>query len=556
MLSELRIVDLGVISEAVLEPDPGFTVVTGETGAGKTMVVTGLSLLAGQKSDTKLVRQGAERALVEGRVAVDADELGAVAEDGEVLIARQLFASRSRITVGGAQVTAAQAQELADAWVEIHGQLEQVKLAQEGRQRALLDQFAGVSVGLGAEYAAAWEERKAVRAQLRELVGQAAARAREADMLRFGLEEIARVGPQPGEDVELAAESRKLAAVDELRQAAQSALVALAGDDEALTDAPDALSLAAAARKSVAQVADADPELKSVADLLADAAAQLADAAAQLSSYLSRLEADPIRLEWIAGRRAELAGLTRKYGEDIAAVLAWQAQAEQRAYEIDTSDETITKLRVQVDGLDGRLATLAAQITAARTAAAARLAELVQAELAALAMPKARLAFEVSELAELGPHGADRVQLLFSANPGAQPGPLSQIASGGELSRVRLALEVVLAGAGGGDARPTLVFDEVDAGIGGEVALQVGRRLQRLAQQAQVIVVTHLAQVAAFADKHYLVEKSDDGSVTTSTVREVRPAERPEALARMMSGLPTTPEALSHAKELLLAAQV
>ncbi|MDR1833408.1 MAG: DNA repair protein RecN [Propionibacteriaceae bacterium] len=561
MLAELRIVDLGVIAEAVIEPGAGFTAVTGETGAGKTMVVTGLSLLAGAKADPKLVRAGASRALVEGRFSVDSppggasatlEELGAETEDGEVLIARQVGQGRSRASVGGAQVTLAQAEELLEGWLTIYGQLEQVRLASESRQREILDEYAGLDAGAGAEYRELWAKRRTALAELERLEAAAGARARELDMLRFGLEEIGRVGPAPGEDVALAAEAEKLQAVDELRLAAKSALIALAGDEDADADQADALALVAAAAKNVGQAAATDAALQEVKDLLADAAAGLADAAASISTYISTLEADPIRLEWIAGRRAELQTL-RKYGPTVAEVLAWQEAAVQRVFELDSAEDGIARLRAETEALTGQLAALAAQLSAARKAGAEKLAGLVRAELAALAMPHARLEFEVSELPEPGPHGADRVQLLFSANPGAAPGPISKIASGGELSRVRLALEVVLAEGGGPRGlgeNPTLVFDEVDAGIGGEVALEVGRRLKRLAGKAQVIAVTHLAQVAAFADRHFTVAKSDDGQVTTSSVAEVAGEGRLATLAKMMSGL-SSQDALEHARQLL-----
>jgi DNA repair protein RecN (Recombination protein N) len=554
MLAELRIVDLGVIGEAVLEPGPGLTVVTGETGAGKTMVVTGLSLLAGQKADQRLIRAGAARALVEGRLRVDADEaerlaeLGALVEDGEVLIARQLSPSRSRITVGGAQVNAATAQELAEGWVTVHGQLEQVRLGTEGRQRELLDAFAGERVAAAlAEYRDVYAQCRQARADLAELRARADARQRELGLLRFGLEEIAAVDPQPDEDTALAAESAKLQAVDDLRLAVREALTALAGDEDDYAERADALSLAAAARKALAGAADTDSELRPAADQLADAETALADVAGTLSSYLGALEADPVRLEWIAGRRAELQALTRKYGSNVAEVLGWQAEAVQQVFELESADTRIDTLELELGQLQGRLAELAAVITEARLAASAELAELTAKELAALAMPHARLAFEVSQV-EPGPHGQDQIKLLFSANPGAVPGPLAKIASGGELSRVRLALEVVLASAQPGQ---TFVFDEVDAGVGGQVALEVGRRLSRLAQHSQVIVVTHLAQVAAFADRHFVVSKAVDGQVTSSSVHEVAADERLAQLATMMSGLEGSESALGHAAELL-----
>jgi len=557
MLRELRIVDLGVIGEATLDPSPGFTAVTGETGAGKTMIVTGLALLGGAKADPALIRAGAARAIVEGRwdadaqIAAKVDTLGGDLDDTEVLVGRQLSPARSRLTIGGAQVPLVAALELLGDWVTIHGQAEQIRLGTPERQREVLDAFAGdaVAVPLRA-YRDDYDARKRAVAELAELTGQARERLRELELLQFGLDEIAKAGPEPGEDQALRAEAVKLQAVDDLRQAAREALVALVGDDDAY-DQPAALSLVASARKALSSALASDPNLKSVADELADAAQAVADAAATLASYLDGLDADPARLEWIAGRLAELQRLTRKYGETTDDVLEWAAASANRVAELGSDSGRIEELAGVVAQLDEALARGAAEIGAARRVAAERLEALVGTELAALAMPLATLRFEVTPAAALGPNGGDQIALLFSANPGAAPGPLGKVASGGELSRVRLALEVVLAASTTGQ---TFVFDEVDAGVGGAVALEIGRRLRRLAGHAQVIVVTHLAQVAAFADRQFVVSKSDDGQVTTSGVREVQGDERIEALARMMGGLDDSESARAHAAELVALA--
>ena len=553
MLAELRIADLGVIGDATIEPGPGFTAVTGETGAGKTMIVTGLALLAGAKADPRLVRTGASRALVEGRWQVAADQAGALADlgaevdDDEVLVTRQLGATRSRMAIGGAQVPLSVGAELVGEWVTVHGQSEQLRLGTPERQLQVLDRHAGPALAAELEsYRADYAARRSAAAELAELTTQSQARARELDLLRFGLDEIAKADPQPAEDEALAAEALRLQAVDDLRLAAHTALTALAGDEDAY-DSADALSLAGAARRALGPAVEKDAGLAPIAEELAGAAAALADVASSLASYTAGLDADPLRLEWIAGRRAELAHLTRKYGDTVDEVLAWARQAAARVTELDAGDDRIGTLRAEVAALDERLSAAAARITALRTAAASDLAGLVAAELTALAMPKARLAFDITP-AELGPHGADQVNLLFSANPGSEPGPLGRVASGGELSRVRLALEVVLADQADGE---TFVFDEVDAGVGGAVALEIGRRLARLAERCQVVVVTHLAQVAAFADRHYVVAKADDGSVTTSGVRLVTDADRLDVLATMMGGLESSESAVAHARELL-----
>jgi DNA repair protein RecN (Recombination protein N) len=554
MLAELRIVDLGVIGEASLEPSPGFTAVTGETGAGKTMIVTGLALLTGAKAEPRLVRSGASRALVEGRFEVEpptaaaVTELGGEVEEGGVLVVRQLSANRSRMTLGGAQIPAGAGQQLVGEWVTVHGQSEQLRLGSPERQREVLDSHAGQKLAAELEpYREQYERRRRLAAELAELTGRAQARLRELDLLRFGLDEIAGVDPQPGEDVALAAEAKLLQSVDDVRMSVHAAVVALAGDED-FTDVPDALGLTGAARKALAVAVAADASLGELATELEGAAAALADVASGLASYEAGLDADPLRLEWIAGRLAELQSLTRKYGQTIDEVLAYAAESAARVAVLDSADDRIAGLAAELAELEDDLATRAARISALRREAAGALATAVQAELAALAMPRARLAFDVSELPELGPHGADQVTLLFSANPGSAPAPLAKVASGGELSRVRLALEVVLAGANRGQ---TFVFDEVDAGVGGAVALEIGRRLARLAEHSQVIVVTHLAQVAAFADRHYMVSKADDGQVTTSGVRLVTADDRLDVLATMMGGLESSESALAHARELL-----
>jgi DNA repair protein RecN (Recombination protein N) len=556
MITELRIADLGVISEAAVEPHPGLTVVTGETGAGKTMIVTGLGLLLGARADPSAVRRGSERARVEGRfscsdpaVATAVTEAGGELEDGELLVARQVTAAgRSRAFLGGAQVPAPICARVIETLIAIHGQSEQVRLRSADRQRELLDRFAGESVADPLErYRQAWAERRSASTELDRLQAEAQRRAREIDLLRFGLSEIEAVAPEPGEDVRLAAEATRLQSADDLRLVAEQALVAVAGAED---EAGGALSEVTEARKALERSA-ADPLLADLARRLADAGYALAEVAGDLAGYLGDLEVEPGRLEQIAERRSRLSGLTRKYGSSVDEVLAWAATAAVRLTELEGGDERVGVLAARVSELDNELDSLVTVISAARRTAAAAFVDHVHPELTALALPHARLVFDVQR-AELGPHGADQVELLFSANPGSEPQSLAKVASGGELSRIRLALEVVLAA---GQSGGTLVFDEVDAGVGGRVAVEIGRRLAQLARHSQVIVVTHLAQVAAFADRHYVVVKSDDGQVTTSGVQLVSDSERAAELARMMAGLETTDVALAHAGELVELAE-
>ncbi|MCW2812135.1 MAG: recN [Friedmanniella sp.] len=554
MIEELRITDLGVISEATIALDRGLTVVTGETGAGKTMIVTGIGLLLGGRADPRAVRNGAERARVEGRFVLDRADLaervadaGGELDEGDLIVARHLTSGgRSRAYLGGAQVPASVCAEVTTALIAIHGQSEQIRLQASDRQRDLLDRFAGDDV-LPAltDYQTRYAERRVAAAELDRLRSEARTRAQEIDLLTFGLTEIERVAPEAAEDVALAAEATRLQSADDLRAMAQDALAALAGADD---EAGGALSAVGVARKSLESGSVETPaELTEAAARLAEAGFLLSDVSSDLARYLDTLDAEPGRLEWIAGRRSQLAGLTRKYGTTVDEVLAWSAQASRRLLDLGSSDDRIELLADRVTQLDVQLGEQSAAITRARTAAAAAFAGAVMGELAALAMPHARLLFELSPT-EPGPYGADHVDLLFSANPGSEPRSLGKVASGGELSRVRLALEVVLAADHGSG---TLVFDEVDAGVGGKVAVEIGRRLAALARHSQVIVVTHLAQVAAFADRHFVVVKADDGQVTTSGVVQVAEDQRAAELARMMAGLDTTDSALAHAGELV-----
>ncbi|HHT12722.1 MAG TPA: DNA repair protein RecN [Propionibacterium sp.] len=551
MLTGLRLTAFGVVDEAELELGPGLTALTGETGAGKTMIVSGLGHLLGSRGDAGIVRRGADKALVEGRWEVPDDvagrvrDLGGVVEDGELITLRQVSAQgRSRAVVGGAGVPISALAEVIGEVATIHGQSGQIRLASPDRQRELLDAHAKPAEL--ERYRANFAARRAAATELATLEQESMARAREADMLRFGLDEIAAVEPHPGEDDALAAEQSKLMDLDELRSLAASAHEALSGSETDF-DAPSAVGLSGEARKALASLAERDADAAALANRAVELTMLAGDLAADVAGYVADLVADPLRLEAVGQRRAALAGLTRKYGATVDEVLQWAEASAARLGELVGSDERIDELRAQLGALDAQLAADAAAISQARHTAADDLAAQVKGELAALAMPHAELRFDVTDAA-LGPHGADRIELLFTANPGSEPAPLAKVASGGELSRVRLALEVVLADAG---AHHTYVFDEVDAGVGGAVGLEIGRRLQRLATHSQVIVVTHLAQVAAFADAHFVVAKESDGQVTTSGVRLLADDQRAAELARMMGGASSSAKGIEHAEELL-----
>jgi DNA repair protein RecN (Recombination protein N) len=377
-------------------------------------------------------------------------------------------------------------------------------------------------------------------------------RALDADVGRLGLMEVPAFARGPGEDAELLGQWQRLSHAEDLRTAARAAHAALAGDPALGDPGPDATGLVDAARRALDAVRDHDPALAALADRVAEAGYLLADAATELSAYAESVDADPGRLAAVEERRAALTALTRKYAPDVDGVLAWADRSAQRLADLEGDDERVDQLRAELAALQGRLDELADRLHAARRAAGERLAEAVTAELTQLAMPHARLHVDVRRREQLGPHGGDDVTLLLSPHAGAEPRPLARGASGGELSRVMLALEVALAGT---DPVPTFVFDEVDAGVGGRAAVEIGRRLARLARTSQVLVVTHLPQVAAFADRHLAVAKSDDGQVTESGVVHLDDEGRVRELARMLAGQEESDSARAHAEELLAAAR-
>ena len=573
MLEEVRITGLGVIDEAVLELSAGFNVVTGETGAGKTMVVSGLGLLFGGRADPSRVRPGADRAVVEGRLRVERgsavarqvnDSGGDLDDDGTALILVRSVSSegRSRATAGGRSVPVSLLTYLADDLVAVHGQADQQQLLRPGRQRQALDQFAGPAFAeLLASYQRVFHRHAAVRSELDELTTKARDRVREAEDLRRGLDEIQRLEPAEGEDLELVAEEERLANADSLHAAATTAHEALVGDPASGSfDAADVTSLLGSARSALEAAAHHDPQLAALAGRVGEAAYLLADVAAELASYVQSLEADPARLAVVQDRRADLGRLIRSYGTgvpdgpaggDLAAVLAWAKSASMRLAELDGDEDKIGELAQQEAALAASVADLAGQLTQARTRTAAVFAEQVTTELTALAMPHAKIVVAVTPAQGYAPHGADEVEIRLAAHRGAPALPLHKGASGGELSRVMLAIEVVFAGA---DPVPTFVFDEVDAGVGGKAAVEIGRRLARLARLAQVIVVTHLPQVAAFADTHLVVEKTSDGSVVHSGISRLDEAGRVRELSRMLAGLEDSEYGRAHAGELLAAA--
>ncbi|MGK2348637.1 DNA repair protein RecN [Actinomyces sp. W5033] len=595
MIESLHIEDLGVMERADLRLSPGLTALTGETGAGKTMVLTCLGLLLGQRADTTVVRAGTQRTLVEGTFVLDPASraaqraLDAGAElDEDLLIASRTVpaAGRSRAHLGGRAVPSAVLSEVGAQLVSVHGQADQLRLRSASAQRAALDSLGGSAhTALCRRYLEAYRLLQRCEKDLADWQADAEDRAAEAARLRHWLEAVEEVSPRPGEDTALTIEAERLDHAEDLRLAARCALTALTGDEDLTGQAPDALALIAHAERALALGADVDPVLAELAHRLRQLSVLAADAASELGEYLASLDADPARLAWVQDRRGELARLLRQVGgpeeqiEDIDALLALCERAAERLAQIDGPQDTATALSERRDAARDGLNAVARELTTARTQLAGRLEQAVTAELEGLHMRGARLVVELDRLDEPGPTGAETVTLLLCPHPGAPALPLGKGASGGELSRIMLALEVVLAEASqagqDGPSRQghqrTLVFDEIDAGVGGRAAREIGRRLARLARSHQVVVVTHLAQVAAWADTQLVVHKEQttdhgqDGVAgngpatagrTRTQVLDVSGQDRVRELARMLSGHEDSEAALRHAVELLDEARV
>jgi len=579
VLAEIRIESLGAISTATAEFDRGLTVLTGETGTGKTMVVTGLHLLGGARADATRVRSGADRAVVEGRfttgelgdgVATRVDEVlessGADRDDdGSVIAARSVSRDGpSRAYLGGRSVPAKSLSTFTTELLALHGQNDQLRLMRPDEQRAALDRFIDVESQLK-RYRRLRDDWLEARRDLADRKQRARELAQEADRLKFGLNEIDTVAPEPGEDVALVDDIRRLSELDALREAAQTARTALSGlDDDSSPDLSAAEGVGQA--KSTLEATD-DSALRALADQLAGALAVIADVARELGDYLSELPSDASTLETKLARQGELRTLTRKYAADIDGVLAWAHESHERLAQLDVSEEALAELDRRVDELEAKVVGAATELTKARSRSAKGLAKAVTAELTGLAMADAVFTVSVAAVGaraddsapltlpsggtvHAGHHGVDAVEFGFAAHRGTDVLPLSKSASGGELSRVMLALEVVLAASAEGT---TMVFDEVDAGVGGRAAVQIGRRLARLARTHQVIVVTHLPQVAAYADVHLVVDSG--GRNNSSGVRRLDDDDRVAELARMLAGLGESDSGRAHARELLDAAQ-
>ncbi|MBG9244697.1 DNA repair protein RecN [Corynebacterium belfantii] len=571
MLSDITIHNLGVIPSASLELSEGLTVLTGETGAGKTMVVTGLRLLAGGRAEAQRVRSGSSQAVVEGRflldsVAPESAEMahavvsaagGALDENGEVIVSRTVSAQgRSRAHLGGRSVPAANLAEFSKEVLTIHGQNDQLRLLNSDRQRDALDRFSQKIGALTTVYSEAYRAWKNLSKDLRERQASKRELAQEVDRLEFAIREISEVDPQPDEEANLLVQITRLQDVDDLRAQAVGALSVIDGaagvEGYATGDSSDVNAASDLIGQALSSVrVSSDPILQGVSQQLEAVTSILMEVSAQLGGFLDELPADPKMLDELLQRQQALKQLTRKYASDIDGVIKWKLKAEQKLESIDVSPEALDQLKKETALAERKMNDAGMALRAARIEAAQELSNAVTKELHGLAMPKAMFSVVVHPT-EPQPSGFDEVKFCLAPNKATDPRPLASSASGGELSRVMLALEVILSAEQHGN---TLVFDEVDAGVGGRAAVEIGRRLARLAQNNQVIVVTHLPQVAAYADTHLHLAKDVGESTVTSGVENLSEQRRVEELARMLAGLEDTDTGRAHARELFEKAQ-
>jgi len=558
-LRELTIRNLGVIDTAEIEFKSGLTVLTGETGAGKTMVLTALNLILGGKSDSDFVRSGQERLIVSGKFEIGEalsliiEDAGGIVEENEVIINRSVTnQGKSKISLGGAVSSATQVSEMAQELIEIHAQASSARLSKGSVQLELLDSFAGHE-NLVSDYSTDFEEHLNLRKRVAELERQLSVRDLEIAKLEAIVKDFERVKPQPGEIAELENEINKLGAVEELNTGIIQALATINSEENS------AISALGLSKKILENLKGKDSALDSLIEDQSESIYGLVEVTGKIERYLSGLEADPARFDFLQLRKSELLGLVKKYGTGSDREIAYEnllAEAEEassRLADLQGGDLRLEELKSQSKEKFKELQSSAKKLSASRITSAGKLSEAITNELALLAMANAKLIVSVlqsdeTESKNYSASGLDEVSFLFTSHSDGKPLPLAKGASGGELSRVMLAVEVVLAK---NSPVGTYIFDEVDAGVGGKAAVEVGKRLALLAKNSQVIVVTHLAQVATWADNHLVVTKSESGSVTQSNIIEVTGSERRKEIARLLSGQDESISAQEHARELL-----
>jgi len=553
VIAELAVENYAVIERVRVRFHRGLNLLTGETGSGKSIVVDALGLLFGGRASAEMIRAGADRARISGIFEVSPspsltkllDAAGIEIEDNELLVEREILANgKSRAFVASRPVTGALLRELAPHLGDIHGQHDQQQLFKSDAQREMLDSFAGSDDAIASLY----NRWRRATAELEELNRTAQEKLRLADLWSFQRNEIETLSPRAGEDAELENERRILRNVVKIEESANAAYAALYDAEHSATAQLQVVL------KKLDELTRIDEGLAVVAATLKPAVFAVEEAADALRHYLGKLEADPARLDEVESRMAALEKLKRKYGTTIDEVLVFLEDVRRELNAVESSSDRQTALRKEVAELAASYEVAAKKLTTARTAAAKRLSKNVETELASLAMERTRIEIRVAP-APWSEHGADSVEFLMSANAGEEPKPLDRIASGGELSRVALALKTCASRPGKGTPR-TLVFDEVDAGVGGSAAEAVGRRLKKLSTFSQILCVTHLPQIAGFADHHYYVEKHEERGRTLATIVELTPGQRTKEVGRMLSGERVTAEALKHAEQLIkLAAE-
>ncbi len=556
MIQDIQIRDLGVISDAELTFAKGFTVLTGETGAGKTMVLTALGLLLGERSDSGAIRAGSEGTFVSGTwnlpidhpVLTRIEEAGAIVDEGQLILSRQVGSDgRSKAVAGGRSIPVGLLSELGQDLVIVHGQSDQIRLKSPVAQRVALDKYAGPEhLALLSQYMEGYKAWQSTLRALEDSKNGTLNREREIAELTENLEFLNKLQIQPNEDVVLAELAQKLTHTEQLRNSVTLAHEALTSES---FDTLDAIGQLGKARKALESATTYDAKLDNQVEALRLLTQQLNDVAADLAGYLAGFESETtMSLDEIQDRRAQISTAIRRFGPSLDDVFAFEKTAAQRLLELDSSSESIESLEALAGEQHQQALELAKRLSAERQISASELGSRITAELKALAMAGSSVQVEVEQLPDLGPFGLDQISFLMRSYEGAESRPIGKSASGGELSRIMLAIEVILAES---ESANTFIFDEVDAGVGGAAAIEVGRRLAKLAKGAQVIVVTHLAQVAAFADNHLSVIKETSEGFTSSDVRNLSGEDRVTELARMLSGLQDSDSARGHATELL-----
>ena len=563
-LEEISIRNLGIIDTSSLELSKGLNVLTGETGAGKTMILTALSLLLGAKSDSSLVRHGSERLVTSATFSIPQSltaqihDLGGLVEDGSLILTRSVSSDgKSKATASGATVNASTLGEITEPLIAIHGQSANTQIVKSVRQRELLDLFAGTNLQtVLAEYQEIYSTYNEMKAKLKALVTNASARDSQIADLELLTKQWSTLKPTRNEFAAVDDEIRKLASVEDLRIAASGASAAIGEEDAGV------LTVLGQARKYLEAAKGKDQALDEIATNVAESFFLIDDAHAALVSYLASLEADPSRLDYLQERKSALVAFVKKWGEsgsvddEMAEIAIRVKSAKEMIADLNGGQDRIAELESEIKVVKGKLLTSAKKVSAARTAAAGKLSEGVSAEIAGLSMPHTRFYADVLspdyegslKESDFTITGCDEILMSIQAHKDGPKVALGKGASGGEMSRIMLALEVVIAASA---PVGTYIFDEVDAGVGGKAAIEVGRRLHALSEHAQVIVVTHLPQVAAWADRHFVVAKDSDGQIVQSGVSQLDEQARVTEIARMLAGLDESVSAQEHAAELL-----